>query len=177
MAEFVEKPETIATRLDQFKNNIGALGAILLRLKEQPLEMDRLYLVPAGAPMPEVDSGVLSTLAFRSTSFVSSFVDDYNSLGDVYTGEGDVKPIEVWVSANDLATSGVSSGRDQAQVIKSMIDDTFVKQTGIPVNLTLVDSNATLTQAIIGGKGPDVAMIVPEGSPVNLAMRGALVPC
>ena len=60
-------------------------------------------------------------------------------------------------------------------VIKRLIDDQFVPQTGLLVNLRLVDSSSTLTQAILAKQGPDCALIVPSQTPINLAMRDALV--
>lgn len=79
------------------------------------------------------------------------------------------------MSTSDLATTGISSGRDQAQLLKKMIDDLFVPQEGIGVNLSLVTNSATLIQATLAGKGPDVALFVSKDTPVNLAMRNALV--
>ena len=79
------------------------------------------------------------------------------------------------MSTSDLATTGISSGRDQAQLLKKMIDDLFVPQEGIGVNLSLVTNSATLIQATLAGKGPDAALFVSKDTPVNLAMRNALV--
>jgi ABC-type glycerol-3-phosphate transport system substrate-binding protein len=96
-------------------------------------------------------------------AFINSFFEDTNSIGNV-SKSGNI--INVWVGA----------GRDQANIIKNMIDDLFTPNTGINVNLNLVDtSNNTLVQATLGGKGPDIAMLIPKETPVNLAMRGALV--
>jgi ABC-type glycerol-3-phosphate transport system substrate-binding protein len=53
-----------------------------------------------------------------------------------------------------------------------MIDNDFTSQSGIKVNLKLVDA-ATLLNAVIAGKGPDVALSVGQGEPVNYALRGA----
>lgn len=168
---FIEKPRTIPSRLDELKGNTSALAALILRLKEQPLEFDYFIVSGENSKLPKAEAGIIETLVFKIGAFLASFFEDYNAVGNVYD-KGDKKTLNVWVSANNLG--GLNSGRDQMQALKLMIDDTFVPKTGIPVNLNLVDSAATLTQAVLGKKGPDVALIVPEGMPVELAMRGAL---
>lgn len=170
---FLKQPETIPQRLDRYKANTGSLAELILRLREQPLELDYITVSSPDYKLPKADTGFIKKIGFRFSSFVASFFKDYSALGNLYHGQQN-KPLKIWVSANDLAATGVSSGRDQAQVLKTLIDDEFVPKTGIPVNLTLVNTSDTLMQAIMGGNGPDIALFVPEAMPVNLAMRGAL---
>ena len=82
--------------------------------------------------------------------------------------------------ANRMADSSVpgvtvwiSTGRDQMQTLKSIINDTFVPTYGIPVDLKLV-TQGTLLSATIAGIGPDVALGVAMTDPVNYALRGAV---
>jgi len=159
---FVDDPDTIAPRLDRLKSNISSLSDWVLRMKDQPLDLDYLVVASDKKGFPNAGVGLLSKVAFQTKAFIASFFEDYNSVGNVSTNK---KTINVWVGA----------GRDQAQIIKSMIDDLFTPSTGIQVNLSLVDTGATLVQATLGGKGPDIAMLIPKETPVNLAMRGALV--
>ena len=49
---------------------------------------------------------------------IASFFEDYQAFGAVHAGE----VVRVWTV----------TGRDQAQLLKQMIDDTFTAQTGIP---------------------------------------------
>ena len=56
-------------------------------------------------------------------------------------------------------TLWIGTGRDQANVIKSLIDEKFTPATGISVNVQLVDMN-TLLRATLAGEGPDVAIQV-----------------
>ena len=62
--------------------------------------------------------------------FFTSFVVDSTML-DVYN-KNDDRLIEVWIVA----------GRDQSIILKNMIDDSFSPETGIKVNLKLIDVNA-----------------------------------
>ena len=66
----------------------------------------------------------------------------------------------------------MNSGRDQVQILKDMITDEFTVKTGIPVNLSLVQTG--FVEATLAGAGPDVFIGIPRGQPVNLACRGAL---
>ena len=42
--EFVEKPETVQRRLSSYKDNVGSLGSWLIQMKQQPLEIDKIYI-------------------------------------------------------------------------------------------------------------------------------------
>jgi ABC-type glycerol-3-phosphate transport system substrate-binding protein len=155
-----EIPETINTRLDRYKSNVSSLSAWILKMKEQPLEIDYLILASPEVEMPTVQANIWEKLAFRGKAFIASFFQDYTSIGNVYDKE---KAITVWISA----------GRDQAQVLKNLIDNEFIPETGIPVNLKLVQQ--ALVQATLAGKGPDIAIGFGRDQPINLAIRGAVV--
>lgn len=160
----LEKPRDIPGRLDNFKQNIESLGSLTVTLASQPLELDYM-VVSSGKELPNATAGLLDSIRFHGEAFINSFFEDYNSIGNTYTGEA----VDVWISG----------GRDQAQVVKSLIDDLFTPQHGIPINLSLVtvntgSSQSPLVQATLAGKGPDVAMLTQKDIPINLAMRGAL---
>lgn len=63
-------------------------------------------------------------------------------------------------------------GRDQLQVLKSMIDSSFTPEQGIAVDISLVPGG--LIEAVLAGKGPDAALYIGAADPVNLAARGAV---
>lgn len=153
-----EEPDTIGERLERYKSNVSALAAWILEVKEQPLELDYLVLASPGTELPRPDAGIFSSILYHLEAFVVSFFEDYNSIGNTYDSK---KSVEVWIG----------TGRDQAQVLKGMIDELFTPGTGISVNLKLAPG--ALMQATMAGKGPDVALNVGRGEPVNLAMRGA----
>ncbi len=173
LRSFVKEPETIPLRLDSYKSNISTLSTAVLDMREQPLEIDYFALVSPDMvkKLPRAAAGFFQTLSFRFRMFISSFTQDYSSVGEVY----EENPIDVWVSTSDIAMTGISSGRDQAQILKSLVDDLFVPEKGIGVNLSLVNSSEALIQAVLANKGPDVALFITKETPVNLAIRGALV--
>lgn len=166
LESFVKKPETIQKRLDSFKNNVSSLASTVLSFKEQPLELDCLMISGTEAALPRADAGFFETAWFRIQAFFGSFIEDYNAVGMI-DAQGNSESITVW--ANSEAT-----GRDQLAIISRLINNDFSKSYGISVNLRLVGGGQVLTQAILAGSGPDVALIIPEATPINLSMRGAL---
>ena len=55
-----------------------------------------------------------------------------------------------------------------------MIEDTFTPQTGIYINLELVDPNVILP-ATLAGEGPDIVIDVETSVPMDFALRNAVV--
>ncbi|WP_158453657.1 extracellular solute-binding protein [Paenibacillus beijingensis] len=152
------RPETLTSRLKQFKDNVSALGTWLLTVNQQPLEIDYLFFKSPNVPAPEVNTGMMDRAAHEVMSFSKSFSENYNTVNAEKRGVND---ISVWIAA----------GRDQAQLLRSMIDNSFVPQTGINVNLQLVNPEVILP-ATLAGKGPDIALTMADV--VNFAMRSAL---
>ena len=159
---FIKDPYTIPERLSRYKENINSLGSWLLQIKEQALELDSFFIYSPDQPLPNASASFGEQLSFDIRAFFDSFFNDYNSIGSTYSGDS---TLTVWA---------ISAGRDQLQIVKSLMDDRFTPAYNIGVNLSLVTDSATLTQAILGGRGPDLAMMVPQDVPVNLAFRGAL---
>lgn len=157
--EMVDNPDTIAGRLDSFKVNVGGLGTWILSVREQPLTLDYLVVSTPGAKLPKAESSFAKAVGHELGAFAASYTEDYDSIGNV---EKKNKSVTVWIT----------TGRDQAQVMKALIDDTFTPDSNISVQLRLVPANILLP-ATLAGEGPDVAMQIGEDVPVNYAMRSA----
>lgn len=160
MGEFAARPAEIPERLSRFQENIASLSEWLLTSQSQPLEIDYFMLHGTQAELPKPRGSFWENLKFGFLQFLAAFADDYDTMADY--GDGTHSVITVWI--ND--------GRDQAQVLKDMINDGFTSETGIPVNVNLVQGG--LIEATLSGNGPDVAVGVARGQPVNLASRNAL---
>ena len=160
---FYEDVDKIPAREDSFKTNIGSLGTWLTEVQEMPLQIDAIYLIPPENQPPKTNDSLWSKIAFQVRLLFDSFVNNYNAIGNVSTDKN-ARSITVWVG----------SGRDQANTMKSLIDESFTKETGINVNLMLVQMDSLL-QATLAGQGPDVAMQVTNDVPMNYALRGAVV--
>lgn len=159
--EMIEDPDTIPRRLTAYKTNTGGLGTWLQQTREQPLEIDTIYVTSPGQSLPEKGMGWFARAWHEMVTFCYSFFIDYDQIGNMVTDE-----------TNQAITVWIGSGRDQANTIKSMIDETFTPNTGIQVNLKLVPMNSLLP-ATLSGEGPDVAMQMSNDVPVNYAMRKA----
>jgi len=161
LADLAERPETLQKRLESFKINVGGLGTWILQVREQPLEIDYLIVASPDEKLPKAKASFGSKFKHEVNTLFSSFFVDYNSIGNSSETE---RSVTVWVG----------TGRDQAQVLKAMADDTFSKQSGISVNLKLVNPSV-LMPATLSGQGPDVAMQISNDVPVNYGMRKAIV--
>ncbi len=172
LEKMTAKPSSIAKQWSAFKDNIVSLSSWTLTMSEQPLEIDYMLICGEGAETPKVKAGFFASLAHEMKQFFASFVEDYNSIGEVYD-EG-TETLEVWILADSTSTTSSGGGRDQANVIKTLVDNYFVPSSNIPVNVKLVNRDVLLS-ATLAGEGPDVALNVDGKEPLNYALRHAVV--
>ena len=134
------------------------LSSLMGEMTNTPLGIDRIILNGKDSDNEEPTVSLFKRIGFSFMRFIASFVDDYKS----ETKTGDKGNLTIWVNW----------GRDQSQVLNSLIQDSFVGKTGISAEVSIV--NATLIQAILSGSGPDVLLQLTRTEPLNYAMRGAL---
>lgn len=158
----IKNGENFSKVMNTFKVNVSALGTWITQVIEQPLQLDAIYVYSPGEKLPKVKNSFWDKAVHEIKTLYYSFVIDYNRIGNVNDKER-VKTITIWVG----------TGRDQANVVKSLIDESFTKNTGIGVNVMLVDMN-TLLQATLAGQGPDVALQVAGDLPMNYGLRNAV---
>ncbi len=159
LEDMVKNPHTIARRLDTYKLNVGGLGTWLQTVREQPLTLDYLMISSPGEELPRAEANLFERTKHEVGAFFASYTEDYDSIGNTDT-------------LDDSITVWITTGRDQAQILKALIDDTFTSETGISVNVRLVPANILLP-ATLANEGPDVALQIGEDVPVNYAMRNA----
>ena len=162
MERFCEKPNKITLEFTTFKDNITALGTASLNMSETKLDIDYLVVSGTGVTPKKDQANIFTKLWHETKSFFASFFVDYNSVGDVYDESGDDEVVKVWIL----------TGRDQGTILKSMVDDTFTPESGVKVNVEIVDPTALLN-AVLAGRGPNVVLSVGADQPVNYALRGA----
>jgi len=161
LEHFVKDNDRITESFANFKDNITSLGTAMQNMSESKLDVDLILITGEEAKIPSVHENFFSQALHEIRSCISSFTVDYNSLGDKYDDTDDV--LEIWIT----------TGRDQSTVLKTMVDDTFTANTGIKVNVKLVQADAILT-AVVAGNGPDVVLSVSGWFAVNYAMRNAV---
>jgi len=158
---FIEKPYTIARRLSMFKTNIEALAEWILEFEQQALQIDYLYVTGIGAQPAIAEGSFLSRMGHEVYAFLGSFTHSYSEVATEGAQETD-QNLTIWMG----------KGRDQANVVKRLIDAYFTPETGINVNISLVEG--ALVKATLAGQGPDVNVFTSRGEAMNLAFRGAI---
>ena len=162
----------VAKNLKTLKSYIGTLGTWLNDSRAQPVMFDYLLVVPAGTTLKDVtaqnadykaNSNFFESAWFEIRLFLQSFFTDYSNMGaTIATGED---PVEVWIS----------EGRDQALIIRNLVDSNFTPQTNISVNVKLVAAG-TLLPSVLSGLGPDSFIGLGSVDTINYAIRSAVLP-
>ncbi len=161
----VDGGRPIAENLDTFKSYVGSLGTFLTDAKTQPLQVDYLMLQPSTEAAPPAAPNFFQALWHEILSFVQSFFRDYNSMGASEEISETSKNVSVWLPY----------GRDQANVIRNLTTNNFTQETGVSVDLKLVNGG-TLLPSILAGIGPDVYHGLEDSVVINYAIRGAIEP-
>lgn len=157
--------DDVAPNLSTLKDNIGSLGTWIMNARSQPLSLDYVQVQSvANEELPRANAGFFKALKHEFQSFLMSFISDYNNLGAMDIVAENADPVEVWMTA----------GRDQAQIIRSMLTD-FTAQEGVSVNLKLVAAGSLLP-ATLAGTGPDVSIQNTSDTCINYAIRSAVLP-
>lgn len=147
--ELIYDQERFTEVITSYKINVRACGNWITQVVTQPLQLDRIYIYSAQS-QPEIKSASwFSRLIYELKRLFYSFIIDYNQIGNIADDDTEGTTITLWVG----------TGRDQANVIKNLIDESFTSTTNINVNVQLVDMS-TLLKASLAGEGPDVAIQV-----------------
>lgn len=149
----------IAHRYKQnYYNTYCGLTASANELGNMPVDIDRFCFGSPNQEFHQKGAGFLQKIIFSVKRFAASFTEDYNNI----SGTDEKDNIEIWVNW----------GRDQAQVLNALIQESFTQQSQIGVSVKV--TNASIIQAILSGNGPDCSLHLARTEPVNLAMRGGL---
>lgn len=162
MEKMVEEPETISKRLKNYMSDLSSLGTWINTNREQPLQLDYLMLSNKKKGVPKDKSNLFKTIKYHINQFFYSFKMDYANVGNKDT-KVDTE-ITVWISA----------GRDQADIIRQLVNESFTPKHGIGANVQLVDAGS-LMPATLADVGPDVYIGMAQNQPVEYALRNAVV--
>lgn len=157
----VDNPNKIPNMIsnNSLKDNVASVSSWMRQYREQPLEIDFIELTPADGKFTSVKSNIGKSFAFGFKGFINSFFEDYTVLSDTTEDS-----INVWVSL----------GRDQTNVVKQMVDADYNPSHSTKVSINLVQG--AIMEAVLAGKGPDVALFIGGEFPVNLAVRELILP-
>lgn len=161
LRRYIKDSDVIITTLSTFNSDISTLSTLLNTLCSQPLQIDTITLSGQNTGTALKNKASLwERFYFGVKQFIYSFAIDYQSFG-VSDGKG--ATLDVWIT----------TGRDQANLMKSMIDEYFTPKSDTRVSLSLVSLG--LVEAIMAGRGPDVVIGAARTYPVDLGARGVLV--
>ena len=161
MIDKLSSDETkVVKQLSAFKECITSMGKSVLDLADQPLKLDYLMVYGTDRPTVKADAGFFAGAWHSIRAFIGSFTNDYNV--SVSAVKDEAKQIDVWLS----------TGRDQFDVIRRLINESFEPTYGVKVNLKLIGADVVLP-ATATGNGPDVAIQIANSAPVNFAFRDA----
>lgn len=167
VAQLVERmaddEDEVAKNLGNLKSYLGTLGTWLNTSQSQSLEFDYFMIQGINDKLPKAKANFFEAAWFEIKSFFMSFFSDYTSIGSVVEGEAATK-VSMWYT----------DGRDQAQIVRQMLDYEFTPESNISVNLKLV-AGGSLLPSILAGVGPDVAFLG-SADTINYAIRSAVLP-
>jgi ABC-type glycerol-3-phosphate transport system substrate-binding protein len=163
LTELSKDVERFTKVLGSYKINMSACGTWITQVIEQPLQLDTIYVYSPDQKIEKTNDSFMDKVVHEFKKLYYSFIINYNQVGNVAESNEESTTITLWVG----------TGRDQANVIKSLIDETFTKTTNVNVNVMLVDMG-TLLQATLAGQGPDVAIQVGNDLPMNYGLRNAV---
>lgn len=162
LREMNEDSDKVASEFSYFKTNIGSLGTCQSTAKQQPLEIDYFVFGGKNPELPDYNGNFFENFIFGAKEFLCSFVIDYKNIGSLEPETKESKTIKAWIS----------SGRDQAQIIRSLVSEDFTPKTNCKVKLELVNA-ASLLPATVAGIGPDVSIGIGSASVIDYSMRNA----
>ena len=143
------------------KDSISSISAWMRDYRGQPLELDYIEVATCHEDFASPYGNFFGELAFGFNAFIGSFFEDYTNLSD-----SSATSLDVWVSL----------ARDQATVVKNLVDNKFNSNpdyNGTQASVNLVQGS--VLEATLAGKGPEIALFIGGDFPIQLAARGLLV--
>jgi ABC-type glycerol-3-phosphate transport system substrate-binding protein/GTP cyclohydrolase III len=157
-----EKPNEIPKNINLLSTSeqsiASTLGNTISLLLNSPLTIDKFY-VHTDVELPAANGKAITNIWIGIERFVLSFFN--NS----YTQKAKQGELVVWVNRSKQYTD----------LIQKMADDTFTKETGISVQISVMSDENKLILANSAGTNPDVALGVSSFLPYNLGLRGAIL--
>ncbi len=155
-----KEPDLLARISSSFKSDIQSLSSWNQDAKAQPLDLDYIAIYSPDVKKAREEVGFFGGLLYKFKRIAASFTEDYGVVGEIYDEENS---IDVWLT----------TGREQMNIIKRLVDNSFTTETGTQVNVSLV--TVDIRTAVLSGTAPDVSLFLSSDMAVNLAIRDSVV--
>lgn len=172
MRSFSEDPDLVVNQLSDLEEAQTNLGDYILNMGDMPLTFDYITLLPAGEKFTIETSSTWVKVWYSILNFFASFVKNYDAVGSIAAKAGSQEVLDVWIAR----------GREWGEVLKSLADESFTKESNVAVNLNILPSGqlnagnvSALMLSITSNSAPDVALGVSYSDPVEFAFRDAVV--
>lgn len=158
----VRRVDDIPAMRQTIKDTLSSVSAWMRDYRDQPLELDFFEVATVHETVADSGRNLFEQMFFDFNAFIGSFFENYTKLTEA---DGFAKSLSVWVS----------QGRDQAVVVKELVDGDFNvnNEFGLQVAINLVQGS--ILEATLAGKGPEVALFIGGDFPIQLAARDLLV--
>ncbi len=157
-----KNPNRIGSKLAEFSEGSGSayqlIGNAIAALFSQPLNIDCIYLYN-NVELPKPNGSFFRKIWDGIRSFFFSFFDTRYNDNDIEEGT-----LEVWVGQSSL----------YLDIIQSMIDQEFTKDTGIKVKASILSNTSKIVLSNATNDNPDVVLSIDNWNPYAYALRGML---
>jgi ABC-type glycerol-3-phosphate transport system substrate-binding protein len=164
LRDIAKKPKEIPSNLTKLSEGSGSaaqlIGDLNLSLSQQPLSLDRVYIIGDGK-LPSTSVNIFTSLWEGTKRFFSSFLAENKGYGGV-SEEAD--ELTVWVNRPI----------QYVELLQQLADADFTTKSGIKVKFSVMPNEQKLTLANASKKNPDVALGISNYIPYQLAIRGAV---
>jgi ABC-type glycerol-3-phosphate transport system substrate-binding protein len=173
LMRMIANPFSIARRFNDLVAAQEGLGVWYIEMQHQPLAIDFFYVGGDASGWTNRRPNIFQRLWTVLANFIASFRRDVDNVGGILGDDVYVHTtIDVWIAR----------GMEWAEAIKEMADEDFTPYTGIAINVNVLppgqivagNVNAIML-AIASGRAPDVALGVDVITPVEFAIRDAVM--
>ena len=156
------KPEDLPRRLTELSTGSNSASRMLAQqlqdISRNDLSIDRIVLYQDETALP---AGISAWTSVSKS--VERFAKSFGSQ-DYSAGAGTEGHLQVWMGRS----------RQYLEIVQNLVDSRFTKETGIPVDLSIMPDANKLVLANAAGTAPDVVLSLQYVVPSYLDIRGAL---
>lgn len=161
---YMNNHDKIPSKISGLSDCISSLASWITTVSDQSVLIDYISLSSPKAEKPQADCGFWGKLLNEIRSYLNSYFSQYTLVENTDTKEGQ-STVTLWL-ANTV-------GRDQANIIKQLAQESYTEDTGSVLDIELVDMTILL-RAVAAGNGPDVGIYIDQATPINYGIRSAL---